>query len=66
LNAASEDLNAAVTGTKLLDTSANKDKRQLASSGALAGRRPPTHLHQSDSMVSSDAVPYYTTTTTSV
>jgi len=52
VNAASEDLNAAVTGTELLDSSASKAKRLLASSGALAGRRPPSHLHQADSMVS--------------
>jgi len=53
LNAASDDLNVAVTGTALLDTSANKAKRQLASSGALAGRRPPSHRRHSDSVVRS-------------
>ena len=52
-NAAVDDLDAAVASTALLDTSASKAKRELTSSGGLAGRRLPSHLHQSDSMVSS-------------
>ncbi len=38
----SQDILNAVPETELLDTSANKSKGQLATSGALANRRPPT------------------------
>ncbi len=47
----SEDLSA-VPETQLLDTSANKAKGQLGSSGALSSRRPPTK--RAGSIVSRD------------
>ena len=49
--AASYDLGEAGSNSYLLDTSANKAKRQLASSGVMAGRRPPSTLVRSDSLV---------------
>ena len=40
----SVDVLNVVPQTELLDTSANKTKAQLASSGMLAGRRPPSTI----------------------
>jgi len=50
------DLSAVITGTQLLDTTASKDKRHLVASGALANRRRPSHIHHSESAVSSPAL----------
>ena len=51
-NAAGCDLNTVVADTELLDTSASKAKRHLVSFGAMARRRPPSHVRHSDSVVS--------------
>jgi hypothetical protein len=42
--------------TGLLDTSASKSKQQLAASGAMAHRRPPSQVHRTDSASSREEV----------
>lgn len=51
--AASYDITDAGAESYLLDTSANRAKRSLVSSGPMATRRPPSIVHRTESTVSS-------------
>jgi neurabin len=53
---ATYDFSTAVMTTGLLDTSASKSKQQLAASGAMAHRRPPSQVHRTDSASSREEV----------